>query len=67
MDRDAAVSYVHKLLATMLEKGGSDLYITAEAAPSIKLDSELVALTNQPLNESNARMLVRSIMNRHYL
>ena len=63
MDRDAAVSYVHKLLATMLEKGGSDLYITAEAAPSIKLDSELVALTNQPLNESNARMLVRSIMN----
>lgn len=63
MDRDSAVSYVHKLLATMLEKGGSDLYITAEAAPSIKLDSELVALTNQPLNESNARMLVRSIMN----
>jgi len=63
MDRDAAVSYVHKLLATMLEKGGSDLYITAEAAPSIKLDSELVALTNQTLNESNARMLVRSIMN----
>ena len=63
MDRDAAVSYVHKLLATMLEKGGSDLYITAEAPPSIKLDSELVALTNQPLNESNARMLVRSIMN----
>ena len=63
MDRDTAVSYVHKLLATMLEKGGSDLYITAEAAPSIKLDSELVALTNQALTEANARMLVRSIMN----
>jgi len=63
MDRDSAVSYVHKLLATMLEKRGSDLYVTADAAPSIKVDSELLALTNQTLNESSARMLVRSIMN----
>ena len=29
MDRDAAVGYVHKLLASMLDKRGSDLYITA--------------------------------------
>ncbi len=63
MDRDAAVSYVHKLLHSMLERRGSDLYITAEAAPSVKVDSELVPLTNQTLNESNARLLVRSIMN----
>jgi twitching motility protein PilU len=63
MDRDTAVGYVHKLLATMLEKQGSDLYITAEASPSIKVDNELLPLTNQTLNETNARMLVRSIMN----
>ena len=63
LDRDSAVSYVHKLLATMLDKRGSDLYITADAAPSVKVDSELVPLTNQTLNESSARMLVRSIMN----
>ncbi|MBU0655760.1 MAG: PilT/PilU family type 4a pilus ATPase [Gammaproteobacteria bacterium] len=63
MDRDSAVSYVHKLLNTMLEKGASDLYITADAAPSAKVDSEVVALTTQPLNEINARLLVRSIMN----
>lgn len=63
MDRDSAVSYVHKLLNSMLEKGASDLYITADAAPSARVDSEVVALTTQPLNEINARMLVRSIMN----
>lgn len=63
MDRDAAVSYVHKLLATMLEKKASDLYVTAEAAPSAKISSEMVPLTNQPLNEQTARMLVRAIMN----
>ena len=42
MDRDAAVSYVHKLLASMLEKNASDLYITADAAPSAKIASEMV-------------------------
>ena len=63
MDRDAAVSYVHKLLASMLEKRGSDLYITADAAPSVKVDNQLIPLTTQTLNETNARMLVRSIMN----
>ncbi len=45
------------------KKDASDLYITADAAPSAKVDSEMVALTNQPLNEQNARMLVRAIMN----
>lgn len=63
MDRDAAVSYVYKLLGSMLEKRGSDLYITAEASPSVKTDNELLPLTNQPLTENNARILVRSIMN----
>jgi len=63
MDRDAAVGYVHKLLANMLEKRASDLYITADAPPSAKVDSELTPLTNQALTENNARMLVRSIMN----
>lgn len=63
MDHDSAISYVHKLLGTMLEKNASDLYITADAAPSVKVDNEMVPLTNQPLNEQSARMLVRAIMN----
>ncbi|MEB4591313.1 PilT/PilU family type 4a pilus ATPase [Candidatus Thiothrix sp. Deng01] len=63
MDRDSAVSYVHKLLAAMLEKNASDLYITADAAPSAKINSELTPLAGQPLNEQSARMLVRAIMN----
>ncbi|OQX13973.1 MAG: type IV pili twitching motility protein PilT [Thiothrix lacustris] len=54
---------MYKLLATMLEKKASDLYVTAEAAPSAKVANEMLPLTNQPLNEQNARMLVRAIMN----
>ncbi|WP_020559109.1 PilT/PilU family type 4a pilus ATPase [Thiofilum flexile] len=63
MDRDSALSYVHRLLNAMLEKKGSDLYITADAAPSIKINNEIAALTSQVLNDSNAAMLVRSVMN----
>ena len=63
MDRDSATGYVHKLLRGMLERGSSDLFVTAEAAPSIKVDGQLVPLTHTILNEMTARMLVRSIMN----
>ncbi len=63
MDRDNAVGYVHKLLRGMLEKGSSDLFVTAEAPPSVKVDGQMVQLTQNVLTEMNARMLVRSIMN----
>lgn len=63
MERDGAISYVHKLLHNMLKKGGSDLFITAHAAPSIKLDSLVVPLSKQPISDQQALFLVRSIMN----
>ena len=67
MDRDHAMGYVQKLLRGMLDKGSSDLFITAEAAPSVKVNGEMVALTPNILSEMNARMLVRSIMNDYQL
>lgn len=63
MDKDSAISYVHQLLHSMLEKNASDLFITALAAPSIKSDGQLKPLSNQKLNAEQAGYLVRSIMN----
>ena len=63
MDKDSAVSYVHSLLDGLLKKGGSDLFITAEAPPSIKLNGQVKPLAGQPLNDEQSRFLVRSIMN----
>ena len=63
MDKDSAVSYVHSLLHSLLKKGGSDLFITAEAPPSIKASGQVKPLSNQPLNDEQSRFLVRSIMN----
>ena len=67
MDRDNALSFVQRLLQKMLEKGSSDLFITTDAAPSIKLDGQLEPLVPNILSEMNTRMLVRSVMNDHQL
>ena len=63
MDKDKAVSFINDLLRSMLDRNGSDLFITAAAPPSIKVDGKLSPLTNQPLTPSHTQMLVRSIMN----
>ncbi len=67
MDRDNAMSYVQKLLRGMLDKGSSDLFITAEAAPSVKVNGEMIPLTQNILSEMNELMLVRSIINDYQL
>ena len=63
MDRDKAITFMHDLLRNMLQKGGSDLYITVGAPPSMKVDGKLIPITNQPLTASHAQVIVRSIMN----
>lgn len=63
MDRDKAISFMHDLLRNLLTKGGSDLFITVGAPPSIKVDGKMMPVTNQPLTLSHAQVLVRSIMN----
>ncbi|MDW3095726.1 MAG: PilT/PilU family type 4a pilus ATPase [Gammaproteobacteria bacterium] len=63
MDRDKAITFMHDLLQNMLQKGGSDLFITVGAPPSMKLDGKMTPITNQPLTASHAQVLVRSIMN----
>ena len=63
MDKDSATSYVHSLLEGLLKKGGSDLFITAGAPPSIKASGQVKPLSNQTLTEEQSRFLVRSIMN----
>lgn len=66
-NNDNAKQYVHSMLNATLEKKGSDLFITANASPSIKLDGRITPLSDQPLTEDQVRVLVRSIMNDRHL
>jgi twitching motility protein PilU len=63
MDRDKAIRYMHDLLRMLVQKDGSDLFITAGAAPSMKVDGEMSPLSNQALSPQHTQVLVRSIMN----
>lgn len=63
MDRDKAIRYMHELLHKLVQKGGSDLFITVGAAPSMKIDGKMTPLSNQALSPSHTQVLVRSIMN----
>ncbi|QEQ95474.1 PilT/PilU family type 4a pilus ATPase [Neptunomonas concharum] len=52
-----------QLLKVMIERGASDLFVSAGARPSIKVDGTLKPLTKEPLKPSQARSLVYSTMN----
>jgi twitching motility protein PilU len=63
MDRDKAISFMHDLLRIQVSKNGSDLFVTAGAPPSIKVDGKMTPITNQSLSQAHTQVLVRSIMN----
>ena len=67
MDRVSATQYVHNMLHAMLERKGSDLFITAEAPPSIKINNAVTPLSDKKLTPDQVRTLVRSIMNDRHL
>ncbi|MTI14969.1 PilT/PilU family type 4a pilus ATPase [Sansalvadorimonas verongulae] len=50
------------LLKLMVEKKGSDLFITAGTPPSMKMNGRLVPLTKQPLSPDQAKDTVLQVM-----
>ncbi|MCV6613555.1 MAG: PilT/PilU family type 4a pilus ATPase [Cellvibrionaceae bacterium] len=52
-----------RLLSMMVEKGASDLFITAGVPPSIKLHGKVVPVTTTPLSPEKTREVVLGVMN----
>jgi twitching motility protein PilU len=63
MERDQASKFINDLLRLMVSRGGSDLFITGEFPPAIKVDGKLTKVSSQPLNASHTLTLARAIMN----
>ena len=63
METDQALRFMHELLRLMTQKNGSDLFITANFPPAIKIDGKVVPVSNQPLLPQHSAELARSIMN----
>jgi twitching motility protein PilU len=62
-NEEKARAYMHKLLATMREAGGSDLFISNDFPPSMKEHGNIKALASQRLTGQVTRELAYSIMN----
>ena len=54
---------IDKLLQIMVEKGASDLFITAGVPPSIKVHGRVVPVTTTPLSPEKTRETVLGVMN----
>ena len=50
------------LLKAMLDKGASDLHITAASPPRLRIDNDLVRLQLDPLQPADTKMLCYSVM-----
>ena len=63
MERDQAIRLMQDLLRRMVEKKGSDLFITAGFPPAIKIDGEIRPQSDRTLSPEQSAGLVRAIMN----
>jgi twitching motility protein PilU len=63
MERDEGLKFMYQLLTMMMQKKGSDLFITAGFPPAMKIDGRMTPATTQPLSPQHTQELARAIMN----
>ncbi len=62
MERDQASKFINDLLRLMISRNGSDLFITAEFPPGIKVDGKVTKVSPQPLQAAHTMALARAVM-----
>ena len=62
MDRGQAYQYVCELLKVMLAQKSSDLFITANYPPAMKIDGKMTKIGPQDLSAAHTLALVKSVM-----
>ena len=63
MERDQASKFVNDLLRLMVGRNGSDLFLTADFPPAIKVDGKITKVSPQPLTGQHTLQLARAVMN----
>ncbi|SFQ39317.1 PilT/PilU family type 4a pilus ATPase [Variovorax sp. 770b2] len=63
MERDQASQFINDLLKLMVSRNGSDLFITADFPPAIKVDGKVTKVSQQALGAQHTLALTRSVMN----
>src|SRR5215213_8036648 len=63
LTEEQARAYMHQLLAAMSKAGASDLFISSDFPPSMKVHGRMEPLATQKLSGEITPILARSIMN----
>ena len=63
MERDQASKFIHDLLKHAVGKNASDIFISADFPPAMKIDGKIIPVSPQPLSAQHTKELVRSVMN----
>jgi twitching motility protein PilU len=63
MEKEQATKFMYDLLRLLIQKKGSDLFITVGFPPAMKVDGKMTPVSNQPLTAQHTSDLARSIMN----
>lgn len=63
MEREQAIKMMRDLLKLMIERGGSDLFITVGFPPAMKLHGKMTPVSKTKLTPENTKALVYAIMN----
>lgn len=63
MEREHASQFMHDLLSLMLEQKASDLFITVDYPPAIKVDGQITPVSRQALSPAHTIALAHAIMN----
>lgn len=63
MTNEQALSYMHNLLRGMLDKKASDLFISADFPPAMKIDGKMTPVTQQKLTGELTQAFAHAVMN----
>jgi twitching motility protein PilU len=63
MERANATQFIHELLELLMRQNGSDLFITADFPPALKIDGKISPVSKNVLTPQHTIELVRSVMN----
>ena len=63
MERERATKFIHELLDLLVKQKGSDLFITADFPPALKVDGKITPVSKTSLTPQHTIELVRSVMN----
>ncbi len=63
MERDQASKFINDLLRLMGSRNGSDLFLTADFPPAIKVDGKITKVSPQPLTGQHTLALAGAVMN----